>query len=67
MTLTGVTKGPRNIKQKGIIEMKAEPIEGNNNMEIENFLKKAPSTEDEEMQCRMSLLSHSYPDMRNFS
>ena len=34
-------------------------------MEIENFLEKAPLIEEEEeMQCRMSQLSHSYPDMR---
>ena len=45
--------------------MEAEPTEENDNMEIENFLEKAPSVEeDEEMQCRMSPLSHSYPDMR---
>ena len=38
-------------------------------MEIENFLEKTPPTEEEEeMQCRISPLSHSYPDMReNFS
>ena len=38
-------------------------------MEIENFLDKAPLAEEEEdMKCRMSPLSHSYPDMRdNFS
>ena len=40
LTLTGITKGPRNRKQKGIIEMEVEPIEGNDNMEIENFLEK---------------------------
>ena len=44
--------------------MEAEPIEGNDNMEINNFLEKAPSAEEEEMQCRMSPLSHSCPDMR---
>ena len=65
LTLTGVTKGPRNKKQKGIIEVEAEPIEENDNMEIENFLEKAPPIEEEkEMQCRRSQLSHSYPDMR---
>ena len=40
LTLTGVTKGPRNRKHKGIIEMEVEPIEGNDNMETENFLEK---------------------------
>ena len=33
-------------------------------MEIENFLEKSPSAENEEMHCRMSPLSHSCPDMR---
>ena len=34
-------------------------------MEIENFLEKAPpAEEEEEMQYRMSPLSHSYPDTR---
>ena len=34
-------------------------------MEIENFLEKAPpAEEEEEMQCRMSPLSHSYLDVR---
>ena len=45
--------------------MEAEPTEDNDNMEIENFLEKAPpAEEEEEMQCRMSPLSHSYPDVR---
>ena len=65
LTLTRVIKGPRNKKQKGIIEVEAKPTEENDNMEIENFLEKAPPTEeDEEMQCRMSPLSHSYPNVR---
>ena len=64
LTLTRVTKGPRNRKHKGIIEMEVEPMEGNDNIEIENFLEKNPSAEEEEMQCRMSTLSHSRPDMR---
>ena len=46
--------------------METETTEENDNMEIENFLEKAPPTEEEEeMQCRMSPLGHSYPDMRN--
>ena len=65
LALTGVTKGPRNKRQKGIIEVEVEPIEENDNMEIEIFLEKTPpAEEEEEMQCRMSPLSHSYPDMR---
>ena len=52
ITLIGVTKGLRNKKQKGIIEVEAEPIEENDNMEIENFLEKTPpAEEDEDMQC----------------
>ena len=66
LTLFGVTKGPRNKKHKGIIKVEAEPTEENDNMEIENFLEKAPPTEEKkDMQCRMSLLSHSYPDVRD--
>ena len=46
--------------------MEAEPTEENDDMEIENFLEKAhPEEEDEDMQCRMSPLSHSYSDMRD--
>ena len=46
--------------------MEAEPTEENDNMEIENFLEKTPPAEEEEdMQCRMSPLSHSYPDVRD--
>ena len=65
LTLTRVTKGPRNKNHKGIIEVEAEPTKGNDNMEIKNFLEKAsPAKEEEEMQYRMSPLSHSCPDMR---
>ena len=48
LTLTGVTKGPRNKKHKGIIEVEAEPTKENDNMEIEIFLEKAPPAEEEE-------------------
>ena len=45
--------------------MEVEPTEENDNMEIESFLEKAPLAEEEEaMKCRMSPLSHSYPDVR---
>ena len=45
--------------------MEVELTEENDNMEIKNFLEKAPPVEEEEeMQCRMSPLSHSYPNMR---
>ena len=46
LTLTRVTKGPKNRKHKEIIEVEAEPKERNDNMEIENFLEKVPSVED---------------------
>ena len=61
LTLTGVTKGPRNKKQKGIVEVEADPTEENDNREIENFLKRASPTEKEELQFRMSPLSHFKP------
>ena len=48
LTLTRVTKGPRNKKHKGIIEVEAEPTEENDNMEIENFLEKAPLVEEDD-------------------
>ena len=35
LTLTGVTNGPRNRKQKGIVELEAEPGEENDNREME--------------------------------
>ena len=34
LTLIGVTKGPRNKKHKGIVELEAEPIEDNDNREM---------------------------------
>ena len=37
LTLTGVTKGPRNKNHKGIVEVEAEPGGGNDNREIDNF------------------------------
>ena len=64
LTLTGVTKGPRNKKQKGIVEVEVEPAEGNNDMEIENLLERAPLVEEEEIHCRMSQASPPFPDMR---
>ena len=45
--------------------MEADPTKENDNIDIENFLEKAPPAEEqEEMKCRMSPLSHLYPDMR---
>ena len=64
LTLTGVTEGPRNKKQKGIVEVEAKSTGGNDNREIKNFLEQTPPIEEEEMHCRMSSLRHSYPNMR---
>ena len=67
LTLTGVTKGPRNKRQKGMVEVEAEPDEENDNREMETIPKKIPPAEEEEMHFRMSPPSHSYPDMiKNF-
>ena len=63
LTLTRVTKGPRNKRQKGMVEVEAEPVEENGNREIETILKRIPPAEEEEMHFKMSPLSHSYPDM----
>ena len=65
LTLIGVTKGPRNKKQKGFVEVEAKPTGRNDNREIENFPEQTPPAEEEEMHCRMSPLSHSYPDLRD--
>ena len=43
LTLTGVTKGPRNRKHKGIMELEAEPGEENDNSEMET-IKQIPPT-----------------------
>ena len=68
LTLTSVTKGPRNKKQKRIIEVETDPTEENDDKEIENFLERASPEEEEELQFRMSPLSHSGLDLReNFT
>ena len=60
LTLTGVTKGPRNKKQKGIVEVEVEPAGGNDNREIKNVPEQTPpAEEEEELQFKMSPLSHS--------
>ena len=63
LTLTGVIKGPRNKRQKGIVEVEAEPAEENDNREMETIPEQIPPVEEEEMHFRMSPLSYSYPDM----
>ena len=68
ITLTGVAKGPRNKKQKRIIEVETDPAKESDDREIENFLERAFRVEEEELQFRMSPLSHSVPDLReNFN
>ena len=68
LTLTVVTKGPRNKKQKRIIEVETDPAKENDDREIENFLERASPAEEEELQFRMSPLSHSGPNLReNFT
>ena len=59
LTLTGVTKGPRNKRQKGVVEVEAEPAEENDNREMETILEQIPAIEKKEMHFRMSPLSHS--------
>ena len=63
LTLTGVTKGPRNKKQQRMVEVEAEPAKDNNHREMEVIPEKIPLAEEEEMHFKMSPLSHSYPDM----
>ena len=68
LTLTGVTKGPRNKKQKGMVEVEAELAEENDNREMETIPEQILLVEEEEMHFRMIPLSHSYHDMtENFS
>ena len=64
LTLTGVTKGPRNKKQKGIVELEAEPAEENNNREMETVPEQIPPAEEEEMPFRMSPLNQSGLELR---
>ena len=64
LTLTSVTKGPKNKKQKGIVELEAELGEENDNREMETVPKQIPPVEEEEMPFRMSLMSPPGPKMR---
>ena len=63
LTLIEVTKGPRNKRQKGMVEVEAEPTEKNGNREMETIPEQIPPAKEEEMHFRMSSLSHSYPVM----
>ena len=63
LTLIGVKKGPRNKRQKGMVEVEVEPIEENDNREMETIPEQIPPAEEEEMHFKISPLTHSYPDM----
>ena len=54
LILIGVTKGPRNKRQKGIVELEVELGEENDNREMETVPEQIPQTEEEEMPFRMS-------------
>ena len=63
LTLTRVTKGPRNKKQQRMVEVEAEHAEDNDHREMEAILEQNPPTEEEKTHFRMSPFSHSYPDL----
>ena len=46
-----------------MVEVEAEPAEENDNREMETIPEKIPSPKEEDMNFRISLLSHSYPNM----
>ena len=46
-----------------MVEVEAEPVEENDNREMETIPEQIPPAKEEDMHFRMSLLSHSYPDM----
>ena len=42
LTLTGVTKGPKNKRQKGMVEVEAKPAEENGNRKMETIPEQIP-------------------------
>ena len=64
LTLRGVTRGPRNKKQQGIVELEAKPAEENDNREMESVPEQIPPAEEEEMPFRMSPMSPPGHEMR---
>ena len=64
LTLIGVTKGTRNKRQKGIVELEAELGEENDNREMEIVPEQIPQTEEEEMPFKISPMSPPGPEMR---
>ena len=63
LTLTGVTKGPKNKKQQRMVEVEAEHAEDNDHREMEANPEQIPPAEEEEAHFKMSPLSHSYLDL----
>ena len=67
LTLTRVTKRPRNKKQQRMVGVEEESAEDNDHRQMGVIPEQIPPAEQEEMQFGMSPLSHSYPDMtKNF-
>ena len=68
LTLTGVTRGPKGKRQKGIVEMDAEaesvPAEENETREMEAIPEDIHPAVAEEAHFRMSPLSHSHPKVQ---
>ena len=68
LTLTGVTRGPKGKRQKGIMEVNAEaetvPTEENETREMEAIPEDIHLAVAEEAHFRMSPLSHSYPEVQ---
>ena len=62
LTLTGVIKGPKNKKQKGLVEAEAEPVEEHEAREMEAIPEDIPLAIAEEIPFGMIPLSHSYPE-----
>ena len=63
LTLTGVTKGPRNKKQQRMVEVEAEHAEDNDHRDMEGIPEQNPPAKEEELHFIMSPLSHSYLDI----
>ena len=68
LTLTGVTRGPKGKRQKGIVEVDAEaetvPAETNETKDMRAIPKDIHPAVAEEAHFRMSPLSHSYPKVQ---
>ena len=62
LTLIGVIKGPRNKKQKRLVEADAETTEERHGREMEAILEDIPPAVAEEIPSRMIPLSHSCPE-----